>query len=432
MDLLRRKTQLNGLLAFLKECEQDIAEALRNDLGRPEFEATVVEIGPVRSEISYTLAHLESWLKPQSVVTPLVSQPGRSWIQYQPLGRVLVISPWNYPFKTSLSPICSLMAAGNQIALKPSEHALSCAHLLANQLPRYVDIEVHTGDSKTAKDLLEQQWDHIVFTGDGHVGRLVYQKAASNLTPVTLELGGKCPAIVDESASLTLSARRIIWGKMLNAGQTCVAPDYVLVHESLKDELIKRFKKSLRAFFGEQPRESSHFGRIINGMHVKRLAALLEGADVIHGGEFDVDQKYVAPTLVNASSWEHPLMQEEIFGPILPVMSYREFEEALALVNKCPKPLAIYCFSANKKLQDKILENTSSGAVCFNDVVSQAGIYTLPFGGVGASGIGAYHGKFGFERFSHARAIYSKTTAVDIPLRYPPYTNLARKVASWL
>ncbi len=419
MEITQRKKQLRGILAFIEECEPQIFEALRQDLGRPVFETSVLELGSLRTEIAYALENLASWTAPRPVRTPLVHQPGKSWIEYQPLGKILVIAPWNYPFQLTLGPLVNIIAAGNSAVIKPSELAPYSADLLAQKLPNYIDTQVVTGGPEATQKLLDQKWDHLFFTGGSRVGQIVLEKAAKFLTPVTLELGGKCPCIVDETAHLEVTARRIAWGKLINAGQTCVAPDYVLAHDRVYEALTAELQKAITHFFGNNPKQSDDYARIINRPHMERLIALAPQAD------YDLEQRYFAPTLL-----DH-IPDDEIFGPLLPIVPVKNLPAAIELINSRPSPLALYFFSSNKSAQKQITQQTKSGAVCINDTVSHLGIPGLPFGGVGESGFGAYHGRWGFERFSHAKPVFSRSTRVDMPLRYPPYTKMALRIANW-
>ena len=425
MEIAQRKKQLRGILAFLKQHESEIIQALKADLGKPIFESHATELGMIRSEIAYALKNLHSWMIPKPVCTPLVHQAGKSWIQYEPLGKILIISPWNYPFQLTLAPLANIFAAGNEAVIKPSELAPHSAQLLAQRLADFVEVEVHTGGPEVTQKLLDQKWDHIMFTGSTRIGKLVYEKAAQNLTPVTLELGGKCPVIIDNTCDIKLSARRIAWGKFINAGQTCVAPDYILAHEDILDNLVLELQKSIWQFFGDNPENSPDYGRIINQAHLKRLINLAPDA------KHNLETNYFAPTLLNKITPDHAAMQEEIFGPILPILPFKKLEHAIGFVNTRPKPLALYCFSRSKNTQQKIISETHSGGVCMNDTVSHLGVPGLPFGGVGDSGFGYYHGKWGFERFSHAKSIYRRNTQIDLPIRYPPYTQTNLKIANW-
>ncbi|MEI6806129.1 MAG: aldehyde dehydrogenase family protein [Myxococcaceae bacterium] len=419
MEIINRKKQLKAILAFINECELEIIQALKEDLGRPVFETSAIELGSLRYEISHTLSKLSFWVNPRFVKTPLVCQPGKSWIEYKPLGTILNIAPWNYPFQLTLGPLSNMIAAGNYVVIKPSELAPSSSRLLAHKLPGYLDVKIVEGGPEVTGSLLDKKWDHIFYTGGSRVAQIVLEKAAKYLTPVTLELGGKCPALVDRDADIQIAARRIAWGKFINAGQTCVAPDYVLVHEDIKDRLIAEISKVITHFFGNNPKRSPDYGRIINQAHMERLIKLCPNA------HYDLEQRYFAPTLIEK------LPEEEIFGPILPVISVKNLEEAVSFVNARPKPLALYYFSTDKINQKKVLASTHSGGVCINDTVSHLGNPNLPFGGVGESGYGAYHGRAGFERFSHMRSVYQRSDSLDIPLRYPPYSKTTLKIANW-
>lgn len=419
MENAHRKKQLKNILAFTHECEPQIIQALKQDLGKPTFEACIVELGSLRSEITYALKNLDRWTRRKPVCTPLIHQLGKSWIEYRPLGKILIIAPWNYPFQLTLGPLVSAIAAGNSACIKPSELAPASSNLLATKLPKYLDIEIAEGGPEVTQNLLEQKWDHIFFTGSSRVGQIVLEKAAKFLTPVTLELGGKCPAIVDFNADLKIAARRIAWGKFINSGQTCVAPDTVFAHESIKHDLIAELQKVIQQFFGDHPKRSPDYARVINKAHLDRLIKLSPKSD------HDLGELYFAPTLLDHS------VEDEIFGPILPVLGFKNLDDAIKQINTQPKPLAIYYFSSDKTAQHKIIQETNSGAVCINDTISHLGIPGLPFGGVGESGFGAYHGRWGFERFSQAKPVYSRSTCIDLPLRYPPYSNWALKIAKW-
>lgn len=422
-----RRDQIEGLVRFLEEQEEAIADALARDLGRNAFEAWGGDIGVVRAEARHALDELDDWMRPRRVSVPLVFAPGRGEVVPEPLGVVLILGPWNYPFQLVLAPAVAALAAGNAVVLKPSEHAPASAELLARVLPGYVDPEamrVVTGGVDVARALLEQRFDHVFFTGGTEVGRKVMQAAARHLTPVTLELGGKSPCIVDASADLDVTARRIVWGRFMNAGQTCVAPDYVLVEREVARALTDRMVQTLEAFYGEDPARSEDYARIVNHHHLQRLEQLLEGQEIIVGGESRPEDRYLAPTLVWNPDPETPLMQEEIFGPILPVIPVDDLEEALAFVDARPDPLALYLFSGRRSVQKKVRERTRSGGVCVNDTVVQVSVPELPFGGLGPSGMGAYHGRTGFETFSHIRSHLTRSTRVDPKLRYPPYDGL--------
>ena len=422
-----RRTQLNGIKRILDQHEKEILEALYQDLGKPQTEA-FFEIIALKQELNLAIKNLKLWMRPQKIQIPLTLQPGSAIIQAEPLGCVLIIGPWNYPFSLTLQPLISALAAGNTAVIKPSEHAPSTSTLIKKLITKHLSkkvVQVVEGNGEIAQDLLKNRFDHIFFTGGGEIGKKVMKAAANHLTPVTLELGGKSPAIVIEGADIEVTAKRLIWGKGLNAGQTCIAPDYVLVKENLKLPLIKAMKKIIQSFYGEKPLDSKHLAKIISQHHFQRLLKLLTGAidnkQIIFGGEYDERKKRISPTLINVSSKEDPLMREELFGPLMPIINIRDLNQAIDEIKLQPKPLALYMFGGNASDQKKLLESTSSGSVCFNDVVMQAGIPELPFGGIGPSGMGRYHGEAGFNTFSNQRSILQKPFWLDIKFRYPPY-----------
>lgn len=422
-----RSHQLQQIYELMNRHESDVLEALAIDLGKPPSEA-LFELIAVRQEIKLAQKNLNRWMKPRRVRVPLSLKPGEAMVQLEPLGCVLIIGPWNYPFSLIFQPLVSALAAGNTAVIKPSEQAPSISKLIAKLVPNYFSpdvVSVVQGDGDVAAALLEQPFDHIFFTGSSAIGKKVMAAAAKHLTPVTLELGGKSPAIVVNGADLTVTARRLIWGKGLNAGQTCIAPDHLIVEEKIKLPLLKEMKSALASFYGQDPVHSFHLGRIINDHHFKRLSELLEGArqkgKVLCGGEIDAEERRIAPTLIEVENRKDPLMSEELFGPLMPILSVPNLETALIALRKEPSPLALYLFGGTSDEQKRLLNTTSSGGVCFNDVIMQAGIPELPFGGVGNSGMGRYHGLSGFETFSHQRSILSRPFWLDLKLRYPPY-----------
>lgn len=420
-----RMSQLDALEHFLMERERDIVDALQADLRKPETEAFVSEIGMTLSELRSAKKNLASWMKPERVRTPVVAMPGHSYVYREPLGVVLIIGPWNYPFQTVVLPMVGALAAGNCVVLKPSEIAPNVSNMLAHWIPKYLDrkaVQVWQGGVPETTALLREKWDHIFYTGNGRVGRIVMEAAAKHLTPVTLELGGKSPCIVDESADLDLAAKRIVFGKFLNAGQTCVAPDYVLVHDLVHDALINRMTSTIREFYGDDPKKSPDYARIINEHHFDRLTRLLSSGDTVTGGQADAETRYIAPTILRNVRETDPVMQEEIFGPILPVIGVPSVDTAIAFVNRHPRPLALYAFSRDRAAQERILAGTSAGGTTINHVWMHLGVPDLPFGGVGASGMGAYHGRHTFETFSHRRAVLKKPSLPEPPLLYPPYS----------
>ena len=405
--------------------EDDLLEALAEDLRKPPVEA-YYEISSVHQELKLCQRQLRHWLRPERVAVPVFMQPSRAWLVAEPLGCVLIIGPWNYPLMLLLSPLVAALAAGNTAVLKPSEHAPRTGERLAARLQQHMDdnvVSVAMGGPETAQALLNHRFDHVFFTGGNRVGRLVMEQAAKNLTPVTLELGGKNPCLVAEDADVSLAARRIAWGRFLNGGQTCLAPDYLLVAHEVRNTFLAALQQAVLDFYGKDPQASPDFGRIVNDSQFQRLAALLRERPVLWGGHTDPSERYVAPTLVAVDGWDDPLMEEEIFGPVLPILPLTSLEDAVDAINNRPQPLAIYAFGGQRAWRDRLLAGTSSGSVCFNDVVLQGGIPQLPFGGVGESGMGAYHGRTGFARFSHRRSVLERPQAFDVPWRYPPYGN---------
>ncbi len=427
-----RRHQLKRLKAMFDQNEAALADALKSDLGKSNFESWGAELQLVTNEIEHTLAHMGEWARAERVPTPMVFQPGASEIRREPLGVVLIIAPWNYPLQLCMGPLIPAIAAGNCAVLKPSELAPATSAIVARLVPDYLDKEafrVVEGGIPESTELLEQRWDHILFTGGGRIGRVVMEAAAKHLTPVTLELGGKSPCIVDKNVKLEQAARRILWGKVYNAGQTCIAPDYILVHSSRKQALLDAFEKTLARFYKGDVKASPDYARIINERHFDRLVSLLDSSDgtVVSGGEHDRDDRFIAPTVIDGVSPDAPVMQEEIFGPLLPVLTYETLDEAIDFVNDRDKPLALYIFTSDSKVKEAVLERTSSGGVCVNQTLLHNAIPDLPFGGVGPSGMGAYHGRAGFETFTHRKSIYSRTTLVDPDLLYPPYTDSKQK-----
>ena len=423
-DVEWRIEQLRRLKQAIVDEQEAIINAVKADLGRPDFEA-YFELAAI-SEINYALKHLKSWVKPKKVRAGIEQFPASAKIYPEPLGVVLIISPWNYPFQLMISPLTGAIAAGNCALLKPSELAAHTSRAIADIIQKTFDpayIAVVEGGVETSQQLLEEKFDRIFFTGGTAIGKIVMQAAAKHLTPVTLELGGKSPCIVDYDVDLNYAAKRITWGKYLNAGQTCIAPDYLLVHSRIKSELLTEIKKCVEEFYGDDPSKSPDYSRIISRRHLERLEPLLKDGEIAIGGQTKPEEKYIAPTVIDRISWESPVMQEEIFGPILPVLEYTDLTEAIAQINARPKPLALYVFSKDKQKQEQVLQETSSGGVCINDTVMQVGVSTLPFGGVGDSGIGSYHGKASFDTFSHYKSVLKKGFRLDPNWRYPPYKD---------
>jgi len=432
-SLAWRQAQLEGILRMLTDHEADFVRALREDLGRSDVEGYSMDVGFTKTEVKHLLKHLPSWVKPAKASVGLTSLPGKARIVSEPLGVALVIAPWNYPVQLLVSPMAAAIAAGNCVVAKPSELAPACSAVLARLIPKYLDdkaVVVVEGGVPETTALLAQKYDHVFFTGSTRVGQVVMEAAAKHLTPVTLELGGKSPTIVAADADLDVAAHRIIWGKSVNAGQTCIAPDYVLADASIRDALVDKMVAALREFYGADPKASPDFGRIVNGNHLGRLQGLLadHGGTVVVGGDADPDQRFLAPTIVVDPDLDAPLMQEEIFGPILPVLSVESIDEAVDFVLDRPKPLALYVFSSSDATVADVVERTSSGGVCVNHCVLHIAPNELPFGGVGPSGMGSYHGKAGFDTFSHAKSVLYKPQKPDPKLMYPPYTPLKTKI----
>ena len=418
-----RREQLKQLRRLLVEREGALLEALHADLGKPPKEAYVSEIGPVLLEIDRGVRNVRRWTRPIRRRAPLGLHPARCFQVPQPLGVVLIIGPWNYPLQLMLIPLVSAMAAGNCAWLKPSELAPHVASVLTRLLgeafdPRY--IRVTGGDRTVAEELLRLPFDHVFFTGSTAVGRKVMQAAAAHPAPVTLELGGKSPCILCADAPLRTATRRILWGKFLNAGQTCVAPDFLLVHASIRQSFLDAAAATLREFYTDTPRTSPDYGRIVNRRHFDRLLRLLQAGTPVCGGETDRESLYIAPTILTGITWEDPVMQEEIFGPILPVLTFERMDEVLDSLRTRPKPLALYLFTRDRAVQRRVLLDSYSGAVAINDTVNHANAGDLPFGGVGASGMGAYHGKAGFETFTHFKGVLRRSAAFDPGFQYPP------------
>ena len=424
-DLSFRIEQIKILRKAINDHEAAIFEALRRDLNKPAFEAYGGDTAIVINEIDHTLKHLRAWAKPKRVRTPLAYFPSRSFVLPEPYGVALIMGPWNFPFQLLFGPLVGAMAAGNCVLLKPPIAAPHSAHLIAkivsdNFDPAYLSLV--GGGAEAGQMLLEEKFDYIFFTGGPATGRLVMQAAARHLTPVTLELGGKNPCIVDADTHLDYTARRIVWGKFFNTGQSCVAVDHLLVDKRIKQRLLDLIVKHVNEFYGVDPAQSPDYGRIVNDAHFDRLSSLLGQGTIIAGGQSDRATRYIAPTIIDDIKGREPVMEDEIFGPLLPVIEYDDLTEAIAMVNSRPKPLALYFFSRDKKKQELVLSQTSSGGGCINDTTIHE-TTRLPFGGVGESGIGKYHGKASFDTFSHSRSIVKNGFLFDVPLRYPPYKD---------
>jgi aldehyde dehydrogenase (NAD+) len=423
LDIGHRLSALRVLRAAVLAREPQIIAALADDLGKPEFEAYGSEIAPLLGELDSAIRHLERWARPRRVGTPLLT-PAASYVAPEPFGVVLVIAPWNYPLQLSLIPMVGAIAAGNHVVVKPSELAPATSRIIAELLSECFEPEYACavlGGIPETQQLLAQRWDYIFYTGSSNVGRIVMTAAAEHLTPVTLELGGKNPCIVTEHADLRAAAKRIAWGKCFNAGQTCVAPDFVLAHESIREQLVAELGTAIAGFYGPDPAASADYGRIVNRAHLDRLVGLLQGEHVAIGGVWDADELYLAPTVVDSVSWESPLMRDELFGPVLPVLDYDNLPEEIGRLSTRPKPLTLYLFSRNHA-EKSLAERVPAGAVVINDTLIQFTNPNLPFGGVGDSGMGAYHGRHTFETFSHHKAILRRAAFPRLlGVRWPPY-----------
>ncbi|HHT8814747.1 aldehyde dehydrogenase [Flavobacterium psychrophilum] len=437
-SISQRKDALKKLLKNIIIHEEEILEALYKDFKKPRFEGIVTETSYIISELKNTINKIDSWSKPKWVFPSLLNFPSSDYIYSEPYGKVLIISPWNYPFQLAISPLIAAVAAGNTVALKPSELTPYTSGILSKIIRESFEVKhvvVVTGDYTIAQDLLKKRWDYIFFTGSVTVGKIVAKAAAENLTPITLELGGKNPCIVDESANLQLAAKRIIWGKILNAGQTCIAPDYILVHHKMKSKLINYLIDEIKKALGENPQESEDFARIINLKNWERQLSLIENQNIISGGQSSKNDFYLAPTLLDEPHLDSPVMKDEIFGPILPILSYQSKTDIESTISKYEKSLSLFIFSENKSFIKEVLNKYSFGGGCVNDTIIHFSNSRLPFGGVGHSGIGAYHGKLSFDTFSHKKSIVRKGNWLDLPLRYAPYknkVNIIKRILNWL
>jgi len=421
-----RLKSLKKLRSVVLEYEDLILDALKKDVGKSAFEGYVTEVHQVKSELNYHISRLRKWARPEKARTPLLHLFSKSCITSRPYGVVLVISPWNFPFNLAFIPLIGAISGGNCILLKPSSFSPETTAVMREIIGKSFSPEHVTmveGGRDVNKKILEFRYDYIFFTGGKETGRIVMEKASKYLTPLTLELGGKCPCIVDAEAHLESSARRIVWGKFLNVGQMCLAPDYLLVDRKIKDEFVERLKQTITKFYGENPRNSPDYGRIINKRHFDRIVALLEDVKVIFGGESDRNELYIAPTLIDEVSLSDKIMEEEIFGPLLPIIHYETLDEAIEIVKKLPVPLACYFFSRNRKKREFILRNIEAGGICINDTVIHFDNKYLPFGGKGESGLGRYHGRASFDTFTYRQSIMIRNNKREIGLRYPPFKD---------
>ena len=425
-DLDFRIRSLRALKEEIINNEREIQEALFKDLHKSEEEAYLTEIGIIISEINQNIKKLKKWAKPKKVRSSIACFPSSAKIVSEPYGVVLIISPWNYPFQLAFSPLIGAIASGNTAILKPAEYSPNTSNIIKKIIdkvfsPNYVKTII--GSKEENQILLDLPFDYIFFTGSPVLGKIVMEKASKHLTPITLELGGKSPCIVDETCDIKLSAKRIAFGKFLNSGQTCIAPDHIFIHKSIKDEFVSELIKVINTFYTDNQEKSKDFGRIINELHFDRVSALLQDGYIIFGGKVNREEKYISPTLIENINQDSELINSEIFGPILPIIEFENIDELIETIRVKPKPLALYIFSSSKQTQNKIMSKISSGGVCVNDTIMHLVPENLPFGGVGNSGMGSYHGKKSFETFSHQRSVLTRGTFLDIALRYPPFNK---------
>lgn len=434
-EIAFRKDALRRLGKAIRKYEHEIIQALKLDLNKSEFEAYSSEVGIILKEIRFIAKHLSAWARPRKVRTPLTHIGSRSAVYYEPYGVALIIAPWNFPFQLALAPLLGAIAAGNCAIVKPSEltpHTSEAIAKLIGEIYEEEYVAVVQGGAETSRALLAEKVDYIFFTGGISVGKIVMEAAASHLTPITLELGGKSPCIVHKDANLKLAARRIAWGKFMNAGQTCIAPDYLYVHQSVQTAFISHLKSAIQELYGTDPLRNNSFTRIVSDKHFDRLQSYLNNGTVHIGGGSNRDSLMIEPTVLTEVTPEDPVMQDEIFGPILPVLEYQELEQVLTDINNRPKPLALYIFSENKTVQDHVLTTATFGGGCVNDTVYHFTSPYLPFGGVGNSGMGAYHGRSSFELFSHRKSVLKQTTLFDLPFRYPHMKNGLKTIKRFL
>jgi aldehyde dehydrogenase (NAD+) len=437
-EINQRKEKLKKFSHVISLHENDIIGALHKDFGKPAFEAYLTEINVVQSDLKDTIKNIHAWAKPKKVRASILNFPSSDYIYTEPYGKTLIISPWNYPFQLAICPLIAAYAAGNSIVLKPSELTPHTSSLISKIIRETFDVKevvAVLGDAEIAKSQLAKRWDYIFFTGSPAVGKEIAKAAAGNLTPVTLELGGKNPCIIDKNANLQIAAKRIVWGKFINAGQTCIAPDYLLIHKGVKTKFIRLLQQEIINAYGEDPKLSPDFTRIINKKHFLRLVGMIDEAKTISGGIHDEESLYIAPTLIDEPSFDSAIMKDEIFGPLLPLISYENESDLEKIISKYEKPLSLYVFTDDKAFAERAIRKFSFGGGCINDTVVHFSNKRLPFGGVGNSGMGAYHGKKSYDTFSHQKAIVKKATWLDIPLRYAPYGNklkVIRKLLKWL
>lgn len=432
-----RVGQLIKLKATIKKYEKDIMNALYKDLHKSGFESYTAEIGLVYEEINYCLKHLKKWIKPKRVRGIISTMPSKSYIYPEPLGVVLIIGPWNYPFQLILAPLVGAIASGNCVVIKPSNQSVHTSNIIERIIKvafpkEYISVVQGPGSTVVPHLVGDYKFNHIFFTGSPRIGKEILRLASSHLTPVTLELGGKSPTIVHKDANIALAAKKIVAGKYYNAGQTCIAPDYLLVHEDIKEELIKQLIKYVREFYGQEPKTGKDYGRIINKYRFSTLIDYIKDSNIVFGGDSDVDDLYIEPTIVECNNLNNPIMEEEIFGPILPILTYRKIDEVVDIVRKNRYPLALYLFTNNRKIEKYIIDRIEFGGGCINNSLLHIVNPRMPFGGIGTSGMGRYHGKYSFDTFSHYKSLLKSHNKLDMPLRYPPYIernfNLVKKI----
>lgn len=426
VELTFRLEALKKLKASIEKHEKDIYEALKQDLNKAPLESYAAEIGLIYTELKDAIKNLRKWNRKKRVRTPMVHFLSSSYMVSEPYGVTLIMSPWNYPFQLTIAPLIGAIAGGNCVVIKPSAYSPCTSAIIKNIIEECFKIQyiaVIEGGREANKELLNEKFDYIFFTGSVSVGKTVMEMASKNLTPVTLELGGKSPCIVDRDVNIDLAAKRIIWGKTLNSGQTCVCPDFLLVHKEVKEKLFDAMKKYIKEFYGNSPHKNNEYTRIINEKHFNRLKKLLTNGKIVIGGECNEDTLQIAPTILDHITWEDPVMCEEIFGPILPVIEYDDISQVITMVNSHPKPLALYLFTNNKELEMRVIKSISFGGGCVNDTLVHLATSYMPFGGVGESGMGGYHGKWSFDTFTHKKSILKKSFLIDINLRYAPYKD---------
>ncbi|WP_055071603.1 aldehyde dehydrogenase [Clostridium massiliamazoniense] len=436
LDIEYRLNALKKLKSVIKNNEEEILKALKEDLGKSDFEGYITEVSLIYEEINIALKKLRSWSKNKRAKSPLALFPAKSYVKYEPYGTVLIIGPFNYPFQLNLAPLVGAIAAGNTAMIKPSEYVMATSNIIKKVLEETFDEEYvayidPTRGKEVVEELLKMRFDYIFFTGSITVGKIIMKAASEFLTPVTLELGGKSPCIVDSDAKIELAAKRIVWGKLINCGQTCVAPDYIYVHKAVKSKFLEELKKEINKQYGENPKNSEDYGKIVSEREFNRLMSYIEKDNLEFGGNCDLEKLYIEPTILNNITWENKVMKSEIFGPIFPVLEFENLDDVIKEVNDREKPLALYYFSNDKKKIEKVLKCTTSGGMVINDTLMHVSTTYLPFGGVGNSGIGKYHGKNSFYTFSNAKAVVDRGTWYDVPLRYAPFKGklgLAKKI----